>query len=113
MSEPAEAEPELSIEEQRKADTQLKAKEAAEQATLPYKWTQTIKDVDVTVPLPLPNLKSRDLEVILKKTEIKVAVKGSPALIEVNLFPLRLFLSGSSIPCNLAELKWQTDQGQV
>lgn len=79
MSEPAE----LSVEDQKKADAELKAKEAIEQAALPYKWTQTIKDVDVTVPLPPGNFKSRDLDIVLKKTEIKVAVKGSSAIIEV------------------------------
>ncbi|QSS64534.1 nuclear movement protein [Histoplasma capsulatum] len=32
-------------------ERERKAKEDAEQATLPYKWTQTIKDADVTIPI--------------------------------------------------------------
>lgn len=60
-----------------------KAREDAEQAQLPYKWTQTIRDVDVTIPVP-GNLKGRDLDVVLAKDKIKVAVKGQEAIIEVH-----------------------------
>lgn len=60
-----------------------KAREDAEQAQLPYKWTQTIRDVDVTIPVP-GNLKGRDLDVVLAKDKIKVAVKGQEAIIEVS-----------------------------
>lgn len=56
-------------------EKQRKAAEEAEQATLPYKWTQTIRDVDVTIPVSA-NLKGRDLDVVLKKDSIKVKVKG-------------------------------------
>lgn len=59
-----------------------KAREAAEQAQLPYKWTQTIRDVDLTAPIPA-NIKGRDMEVVLTKTKIRVAIKGQEAVIEV------------------------------
>jgi hypothetical protein len=59
-----------------------KAAEDAEQAKLPYKWTQTISDVDVTIPVP-GNIKGRDLDVVLTKTKIKVAIRGQEAFIEV------------------------------
>ncbi|KAF2755132.1 CS-domain-containing protein [Pseudovirgaria hyperparasitica] len=71
--------------ERAKADAELKAKEAAEQATLPYKWTQTIKDVDVTVEVPA-TLKGRDLNVQLSKTKLVVGIKGQPPIIEDDLF---------------------------
>jgi HSP20 family molecular chaperone IbpA len=66
-----------------------KAAEDAEQANLPYKWTQTIRDVDVTIPVP-GNIKGRDLDVVLTKTKIKVAIRGQEAFIEVrrgHIFP--------------------------
>lgn len=65
-------------------ERERKAREAAEQAQLPYKWTQTIRDVDVTVPVS-GNLKGRDLDVVLAKDRIKVAVKGEEAILEVSV----------------------------
>ncbi|KAL2808048.1 HSP20-like chaperone [Aspergillus granulosus] len=61
-----------------------KAAEDAEQAKLPYKWTQTIRDVDVTIPVPA-TIKGRDLDVVLTKTKIKVAIRGQEAFIEGDL----------------------------
>ncbi|ODM23696.1 Nuclear movement protein nudC [Aspergillus cristatus] len=71
-----------------------KAREDAEQAQLPYKWTQTIRDVEVTVPVP-GNLKGRDLDVVLAKDKIKVAVKGQEAIIE-GQFPHPILTDESS-----------------
>ena len=70
-----------------------KAQEAAEQAQLPYKWTQTIRDVDVTIPVP-GTLRGRDLDVILTKTKIRVAVKGQDAIIDVTHTYLLFFCYG-------------------
>lgn len=67
-----------------------KAREDAEQAQLPYKWTQSIRDVDVTIPVP-GNLKGRDLDIVLAKDKIKVAVKGQEAIIEVHPPPTCLY----------------------
>jgi hypothetical protein len=69
-------------EEQKKADAELKAKEAAEQAALPYKWTQTIKDVDLVITID-GKYKGRDLDVKLTKTALKVAIKGQDPIIDV------------------------------
>ncbi|KAI9713739.1 MAG: hypothetical protein M1812_006577 [Candelaria pacifica] len=71
-------------EEREKADTELKAKEKTEQDALPYKWTQTIQDVDITVPVP-GNIKGRDLEVVLTKNRLKVAIKGQTPIIDGDL----------------------------
>ena len=68
--------------EREKADAELKEKEAAEQATLPYTWTQTIQDLDLTVPVR-ENLKGRDLQVDINKTALLVRVKGEEPIIEV------------------------------
>lgn len=69
-------------EEQKKLDAELKAKEAAEQATLPYKWTQTIKDLDVTISID-GKYKGRDLDVKISKSALRVAIKGQDAFIDV------------------------------
>lgn len=68
-------------------EKQRKAKEDAEQAQLPYKWTQTIRDVDVTIPVP-GNIRGKDMDVSLTKTGIRVAIRGQEAIIEVCLFSL-------------------------
>ncbi|KAI9674889.1 MAG: hypothetical protein M1829_003629 [Trizodia sp. TS-e1964] len=81
-------------EEREKADRDLKAKEALEQAALPYKWTQTIQDVDVTVPVPAA-IKARDLNVVLTKTKIKVGLKGQDPIIDGD-FPKQIHVDEST-----------------
>ena len=71
-------------EEKEKKDAEAKAKEAEEQAKLPYKWTQTIQDVDITMPVP-GNLKGRDIDVVITKKKLKVGIKGQPPIIDVSL----------------------------
>ncbi|GAB1311007.1 Nuclear movement protein nudC [Madurella fahalii] len=58
-----------------------RAKEQAEQAALPYKWTQTIGDLDVAITVP-GNLKGRDLAVSFTKTGITAGVKGQAPILE-------------------------------
>ena len=70
--------------EETAADEAARAKEAAEQAALPYKWTQTIGDLDITVEVP-GILKGKDLIVEIKKTKLKVGVKGQDPIIDVSL----------------------------
>ena len=71
-----------SPEEQEQKDKEARAKEAEEQAKLPYRWTQQINDVDITVPVA-GNLKGRDLDVVMTKKKLKVGVKGQPPIIDV------------------------------
>ncbi|KAI9878009.1 MAG: hypothetical protein M1830_002167 [Pleopsidium flavum] len=71
-------------EEREKKDAELKAKEAEEQAALPYKWTQTIQDVDITVPVP-GNIKGKDLDVVISKTKLKVGLKGQTPILDGDL----------------------------
>ncbi|KAH8423056.1 NudC domain-containing protein [Aspergillus melleus] len=67
--------------EREREERERKAKEEAEQAQLPYKWTQSIQDVDITIPIPA-NIKGRDMDVVLTKSKIKVAIKGQEPFIE-------------------------------
>lgn len=57
-------------------------KETAEQAAMPYKWTQTIADLDVSFEVP-GNLKSRDLVVQISKQKLVAGVKGQDPIISV------------------------------
>jgi hypothetical protein len=58
------------------------AKEAEEQAALPYKWTQTIAELNVTFDVP-GNLKSRDLVITIKKMSLQAGIKGQDPIIQV------------------------------
>lgn len=69
-------------EEREKLDKEAKAKQEEEQSKLPYKWNQTIGDLDITAPIPA-NLKGKDLDVKIGKTSIKAGVKGQDVIIEV------------------------------
>jgi len=82
--------------EETAADEAARAKEAEEQAALPYKWTQTIGDLDITTEVP-GNLKSKDLVVEIKKTKLKVAIKGQEPILDVCIRPRY----HSSLPTNL------------
>ena len=68
--------------ERKKKDEEDRKREEEEQSTLPYKWTQTLTEADVNVPIP-GNLKARDLVVDVKKTHLKVQIKGQDSIIDV------------------------------
>ncbi|TKA82976.1 Nuclear movement protein nudC [Friedmanniomyces simplex] len=68
-------------EERKKLDAEAKKKEEEEQSKLPYQWTQTIGDVDLTAPIPA-NLKGRDLDVKITKTSLKAGIKGQEPIID-------------------------------
>ncbi len=76
--------------EQERADAAQREKEAAEQAALPYRWTQTIGDVDVSVPVP-GHLRGHDIDVVLKKRALRVGVKGQPPIIDVSFIFFYIF----------------------
>jgi HSP20 family molecular chaperone IbpA len=59
-----------------------RAKEQAEQDALPYKWTQTIGDLDITISVP-GNLKGRDIVVDIKKDSISAGIKGKEPILKV------------------------------
>ena len=68
--------------EKEQKDKDDRAREAEEQAKLPYKWTQTIQDLDITVAVP-GNLRGKDIVVEMKKSYLKVGVKGQDPVIDV------------------------------
>ncbi|KAK9896102.1 CS-domain-containing protein [Cystobasidium minutum MCA 4210] len=74
----------LSPEEQKAHDKAMAEQEAAEQAALPYRWKQTLQDVTVSVPVP-PGTRSRDLIVDIKKTKLKVGLKGKEPIMDDDL----------------------------
>ncbi|ETN79639.1 CS domain protein [Necator americanus] len=48
-----------------------------------YQWTQTLQEVEIRVPFKVGfPLKSRDLEVMVEKSHIRVALKGHPPVID-------------------------------
>jgi hypothetical protein len=55
----------------------------------PYKWKQTLQDVDVTIPLP-KGTKGRDLTVILSKTKIQAGLKNQEPILQVFCFFIRV-----------------------
>lgn len=70
-------------EEEKAADAVARAKEAEEQAALPYKWTQTIGDLDITIEVP-GNLKGKDFIVEIKKTKVVVGIKGQEPILSAS-----------------------------
>ncbi|CAF9930055.1 hypothetical protein IMSHALPRED_008077 [Imshaugia aleurites] len=67
--------------EREKKDKEDRAREAEEQAKLPYKWTQSIQDLDITIGVP-SNLRGKDIVVDMTKTKLKVGVKGQEPFID-------------------------------
>jgi len=76
--------PNMPPEPTKEEEAAARAKEAEEQAALPYKWTQTIGDLDITVEVP-GNLKGRDLNVDIKKKKLVLGIKGQEAIINGDL----------------------------
>ncbi|KAG8932428.1 hypothetical protein FRC03_011924 [Tulasnella sp. 419] len=81
---------ELTPEEREERDKQLRAKEAEEQATLPYVWKQQLGEVDITVPIP-KGTRARDLDIKIQKTKLSVGLKGKEKIMEGELcHPVKL-----------------------
>ena len=56
-------------------DAAARAREQAEQAALPYKWDQTIKDVDITITIDA-KYKGKDLVVAIARDSLSAGIKG-------------------------------------
>lgn len=69
--------------ERERLDKDAKAKEQAEQSALPYKWTQTIADLEVTAEIPA-NFKGKDLDVKIGRNSLKAGIKGQEPIIDVS-----------------------------
>jgi chemotaxis protein histidine kinase CheA len=82
--------------EEKKKETKTKTKEEEEEdekekdnlapnsgkgADLPnYKWTQTLSEVEIRIPLPVA-VKAKDVVVTFKKKSLAAGIKGSPLII--------------------------------
>ena len=76
----------LSVEQRAVYDKARADREMAEQAQLPYHWTQTLDTVSLTVNLP-EGTRGRDLDVVMKKSSLRVRMKrDKEALLEDELF---------------------------
>lgn len=69
-------------EEREKAEAEARAKEQAEQAALPYKWDQTIKDLDITITIE-GKYKGKDLDIKIARSSLKAGIKGQEPFIDV------------------------------
>lgn len=69
-------------EERAKADADARAKEQAEQAALPYRWEQTIKDVDITIAIDA-KYKAKDLDIAIARNSIKAGIRGQDPILHV------------------------------
>ncbi|KAI8831885.1 nuclear movement protein nudC [Chytriomyces cf. hyalinus JEL632] len=67
--------PEVSAEEQERIDKLAREKEEAEQNALPYKWKQTLQEVEIRIVVG-KGVKGRDLDIQIKKDFLRVAFKN-------------------------------------
>ncbi|KAG5647934.1 hypothetical protein DXG03_006968 [Asterophora parasitica] len=74
----------LSKEEREVRDREDRAREQAEQAALPYKWTQELGEVDISVPVP-QGTRARDLVIVLQKKKLSVGLKGQDKILDGEL----------------------------
>lgn len=77
----------LSKQEREAYDARKTKTELAQQATLPYKWSQALDTVTLSLPLP-EGVRARDLAVTIKRNALKVACKagGGDTLLDDVLF---------------------------
>ncbi|KAF8222992.1 nuclear movement protein nudC [Tricholoma matsutake] len=74
----------LSKEEREIRDKEDRAREAGEQAALPYTWRQELGEVDVVVPVP-KGTRAKDLVVTLQKKRLSVGLKGQDKILDGEL----------------------------
>ncbi|KAA1116289.1 hypothetical protein PGT21_008136 [Puccinia graminis f. sp. tritici] len=74
----------LSPEERKAHDEAESEREREEQAKLPFTWKQSLQDVTLNIPVP-PGTKARDLVVEIKKSKLKVGLKGKEPIMDGTL----------------------------
>ena len=58
-----------------------------------YTWTQTLKEVNVLVPIP-SGTRGKHMDIVMKKDRLKVCVKGAEAIMNGNLHKVRMWERG-------------------
>ncbi|KAF4623530.1 hypothetical protein D9613_001757 [Agrocybe pediades] len=71
---------EVSPQQREELDREAKAREQQEQAALPYRWTQELGEVDLTVPVP-QGTRARDLKVVIDKKRLVAGLKGKEPIL--------------------------------
>ncbi|RDB28616.1 Nuclear movement protein nudC [Hypsizygus marmoreus] len=74
----------LSKEEREARDKEDRLRELAEQAALPYTWSQELGEVDVVIPVP-KGTRARDLVIVLQKKKLSVGLKGQDKILDGEL----------------------------
>ncbi|VDB99639.1 unnamed protein product [Peniophora sp. CBMAI 1063] len=74
----------LTPEEREAKDKADRAREAEEQAALPYTWKQELGEVDIVVPVP-QGTRGRDLSVVIQKKKLSVGLKGKEPIMSGEL----------------------------
>ncbi|KAG6814075.1 hypothetical protein H0H92_003122 [Tricholoma furcatifolium] len=74
----------LSKEEREARDIADRAREQEEQAALPYKWTQLLGEIDITVPVT-KGTRARDLVILISKKRLSVGIKGQDKILDGEL----------------------------
>ncbi|KAJ7596980.1 HSP20-like chaperone [Mycena floridula] len=74
----------LTPEKRKIRDDEQRAREAAEQATLPYSWTQELGELDIVVPVP-KGTRAKDLNVVLQKKKLSLGLKGQDKILDGEL----------------------------
>jgi len=74
----------LSKEERETKDKENSAREAREQAELPYRWRQELGEVSLSVPVP-KGTRARDLAVFIGKKSLSLGLRGQDAILKGEL----------------------------
>ncbi|KAG8906105.1 hypothetical protein FRB99_007566 [Tulasnella sp. 403] len=74
----------MTPEQREQRDNEIRAKEAEEQAALPYKWKQELGEVDIYVPVP-KGTRARDLDIKIMKKKLSAGLKGKEKILEGDL----------------------------
>jgi hypothetical protein len=86
-----------------KAEEERREKERKEQEALPYSWKQTLMEVDIVVHSLPKGIKSRQVDVEIKKNFIKVGLKGEEPVMRGEL----------SRAIKVEESTWLINDGQL
>ncbi|KZT02637.1 nuclear movement protein nudC [Laetiporus sulphureus 93-53] len=84
MSSPEEYD-KMTKEEREAKDKAERAREAEEQAALPYKWKQELGELDIIVPVP-KGTRGRDVNVLIQKKKLSVGLKGKEPIMAGELY---------------------------